>query len=123
MLAPKWVDLHDIGDLLVEAGFAEPVMDQERLTLTWADADALWRDLAQIGGNLHVDRFAGLRTPRWKARWQSSMEALRGPDGRLGLTLEFVCGLAIKPAPRLRLDAETRVSLDQMREQLRKTRL
>ena len=51
------------------------------------------------------------------------MEALRGPDGRLGLTLEFVCGLAIKPAPRLRLDAETRVSLDQMREQLRKTRL
>jgi malonyl-CoA O-methyltransferase len=122
-LAPQWVDLHDIGDLLVEAGFAEPVMDQERLTLTWADADALWRDLAQIGGNLHVDRFVGLRTPRWKARWRTSMEALRGPDGRLGLTLEFVCGHAIKPAPRLRLDAETRVSLDQMREQLRKTRL
>ncbi len=121
-LAPQWVDLHDIGDLLVEAGFAEPVMDQERLTLTWPDADALWSDLAQIGGNLHAGRFAGLRTPRWKARWMEAMTALRGADGRLALTLEFVCGHAIKPAPRLRMESETRVSLEQLREQLRKPR-
>jgi malonyl-CoA O-methyltransferase len=121
-LAPKWVDLHDIGDLLVEAGFAEPVMDQERLTLTWPDADALWRDLAQIGGNLHAERFGGLRTPRWKALWMAAMDALRGPDGRLRLTLEFVCGHAIKPAPRLRMEPETRVSLEQLRAQLRQPR-
>jgi malonyl-CoA O-methyltransferase len=120
-LAPAWVDLHDVGDLLVEAGFAEPVMDQERLTLTWADADALWRDLARLGGNLHRARFAGLRTPRWKQRWLDAVHAeLRGPDGRIALTLEFVCGHALKPMPRLQ--GEARIGLDDLRNQLRQRR-
>lgn len=119
-LAPAWVDLHDLGDLLVETGFAEPVMDQERIHLSWGDAEALWRDLAALGGNLHGGRFAGLRTPRWRQRWKAAVEALRGPDGRLGLSLEFVCAHAIKPLPKLRVDGETRVSLDQMRQHLRK---
>lgn len=121
-LAPQWIDLHDLGDLLVETGYAEPVMDQERIQLSWADADSLWRDLAAIGGNLHRDRFAGLRTPRWRTRWLQAVESLRGADGRLQLTLEFVCGHAIKPAPRLAVTAETRVSVAQLREQLRQPR-
>ncbi len=122
-VTPEWVDLHDLGDLLVETGFAEPVMDQERLTLTWADADALWRDLAALGGNVHAQRFAGLRTPRWRQTWKAAAERhLKGPDGRLALTLEFVVGHAIKPAPRLSVAPETRVSLDQLRGELRKPR-
>jgi malonyl-CoA O-methyltransferase len=121
-LAPLWVDLHDIGDLLVETGFAEPVMDQERLSLTWRDPDTLWRDLSQLGGNLHRNRFAGLRTPAWRKRWNQAMEGLRGSDGLLRLSLEFVCGHAIKPAPRLRVEPETRVTVDQMRAHLRERR-
>ena len=121
-LAPQWIDLHDLGDMLVETGFAEPVMDQERIQLSWADGEALWRDLAAIGGNLHRARFAGLRTPRWRARWLQAVEGLRGADGRLQLTLEFVCGHAIKPVPRLPVTAETRVSVAQLREQLRQSR-
>ncbi len=117
-LAPAWVDLHDLGDLLVETGFAEPVMDQERITLSWAEPEALWRDLAAIGGNLHRGRFAGLRTPRWWQRWLQAVEALRGADGRLQLTLEFVCGHAIKPAPRAPA-GETRIGVEQLRQQLR----
>lgn len=120
-LAPAWVDLHDFGDLMVETGFAEPVMDQERLTLSWAEPEALWRDLAAIGGNLHRGRFAGLRTPRWRQRWLQAVEALRGADGRLQLTLEFVCGHAIKPAPRAPA-GETRIGLEQLREQLRQNK-
>jgi len=120
-LAPHWVDLHDVGDQLVEAGFAEPVMDQERLTLTWADADALWRDLEQLGGNLHAGRFAGLRTPAWRQRWREAVgQGLRGHDGRLALTLEFVCGHALKPAPRT--PGESRVRVEALREQLRQRR-
>ncbi|MBP8145808.1 MAG: biotin synthase [Inhella sp.] len=120
-LAPRWVDLHDVGDQLLEAGFAEPVMDQERLTLTWADADALWRDLALLGGNLHAARFAGLRTPAWRQRWRAAVsERLQGSDGRLRLTLEFVCGHAIKPEPRVQ--GETRVGVESLREQLRQRR-
>jgi malonyl-CoA O-methyltransferase len=122
-VTPAWVDLHDIGDLLVETGFAEPVMDQERLTLTWADAEALWRDLAALGGNVHADRFAALRTPRWRQRWLDAITRhLGGPDGRLALTLEFVVGHALKPAPRLAVAPETRVSLGQLRDELRKPR-
>lgn len=119
-LAPAWVDLHDLGDLLVESGFAEPVMDQERLTLTWGDADALWRDLAALGGNLHRARFAGLRTPRWRERWAEALEGLRDRDGRLALTLEFVGAHAIKPLPKLRVQGETTVSLERLRSELRK---
>jgi malonyl-CoA O-methyltransferase len=122
-VTPAWVDLHDIGDLLVEAGFAEPVMDQERLTLTWPDADALWRDLAALGGNVHADRHKGLRTPRWRQRWRDAMAAhLTGADGRLALTLEFVVGHAIKPAPRVAVAPETRVGLDRLRDELRRPR-
>lgn len=121
-LAPHWVDLHDLGDQLVEAGFAEPVMDQERLRLTWTTPEALWQDLARLGGNLHAARFAGLRTPRWKARWLQAVDrSLRGADGRIGLTLEFVCGHAIKPAPRLPVQqGETRIGLDALRRQLQR---
>ena len=43
--APDWWDMHDIGDLVLKAGFADPVMDQERLRLTWADPDSLLADL------------------------------------------------------------------------------
>ena len=39
----RFLDMHDLGDMLVAAGFADPVMDQERLTLTWASAEALLR--------------------------------------------------------------------------------
>lgn len=119
-LAPRWVDLHDLGDLLVEAGFAEPVMDQERIRLTWADAQALWRDLALLGGNLHRERHCGCRTPRWKSRWMAAVEGLRGSDGRLGLTLEFVCGHAVKPEARI--PGETRIGVESLREQLRQRR-
>jgi malonyl-CoA O-methyltransferase len=121
-VTPQWVDLHDIGDMLIEAGFAEPVMDQERISLTWGDAEALWRDLALIGGNLHADRFAGLRTPRWRRRWLEAVNRLAGADGRIVMTLEFVCGHAIKPLPKLTVTGETRVSVDRMRDELRQRR-
>jgi malonyl-CoA O-methyltransferase len=118
---PDWIDLHDLGDALLRSGFADPVMDQERITLTWADGATLWRDLAALGGNLAQGRFAGLRSPRWQAAWVAAAEAaLRGRDGRLSLTLEFVCGHAIRPEPRL--PGESTVSLDSLREQLAQRR-
>src|SRR5207247_496200 len=62
------VDMHDLGDMLVHAGFADPVMDQEQITLTWATPQALLDELRTLGGNAHPQRFAGLRTPRWRER-------------------------------------------------------
>jgi malonyl-CoA O-methyltransferase len=120
--APDWWDMHDLGDLMAQAGFVDPVMDQERLRLTWADGEALLRDLRALGGNLAPTRFAGLRTPRWRRQLLEGLEGLRGTDGRLGLSLELVYGHAFKGAPRHAVAAETAVSLDAMRESLRAAR-
>ncbi|MBP0583559.1 hypothetical protein J8I29_29880, partial [Labrys sp. LIt4] len=61
-------------------------------------------------------RFAGWRTPRWKARLLAELQAaLAGPDGRLSLSFEIVQGHAFQPPPRLRVAAETRVPVETLR--------
>ena len=117
---PEWWDMHDVGDLLVAAGFADPVMDQDRILLTWAEPEALLRDLRALGGNLSPARFQGLRGRRWRAGYLRALESLRGPDGRLALTLELVQGHAFKPQAKLLVQQQTEVSLDRMRELLKK---
>jgi malonyl-CoA O-methyltransferase len=117
-----FVDMHDLGDLLVEAGFADPVMDQETLTLTWADADALLAELRGLGGNAAAQRFAGLRTPRWHERLRSELGGLAGRDGRLALDFEVVYGHAFKGAPAARAGEATQVPLADLRRMLRARR-
>jgi malonyl-CoA O-methyltransferase len=113
---PDFTDMHDWGDMLVHAGFAEPVMDMERLTLTWATPGALLDELRELGPNLHPGRFAALRGRRWRRRLEDELaRALSGPDGRLALTFELVYGHAVKPAPRLRVAAESALSLQDMK--------
>jgi len=112
---PGFVDMHDFGDMLVQAGFADPVMDQETLTLRWSNPRALLAELRTLGGNAAPDRFAGLRTPRWRARLERELESLAAPDGTLGLSFEVAYGHAFKAAPRLRAGEATTVSLDDMR--------
>jgi malonyl-CoA O-methyltransferase len=115
-----FIDMHDLGDALVEAGFADPVMDMERITLTWATADEMLSELRTWGGNVAQGRLTGLRTPRWRIRLlQALTQHLTRPDGRLGLTVELVYGHAVKPAPRPKLAPETRVSLDDMKAMIR----
>ena len=116
---PGFVDMHDLGDMLVQAGFADPVMDQETLTLRWNNPRALLAELQLLGGNTAPDRWPGLRTPRWRARLERELEALAAPDGTLGLSFEVAYGHAFKGAPRLRAGEATTVSLDDMRAMVR----
>jgi malonyl-CoA O-methyltransferase len=115
-----FTDMHDWGDMLVHAGFAEPIMDMEHITLTYSSADALLTDLRELGRNLHTDRFPALRGRQWRSTLCEVLEReLRGPDGRLALTFEVVYGHAFKPQPKLTVLSETRVPLDEMRKALR----
>jgi len=116
---PGFVDMHDFGDMLVQAGFADPVMDQETLTLRWSNPRALLAELRTLGGNTAPDRFDGLRTPRWRVRLERALESLAAPDGTLGLSFEVAYGHAFKAAPRLRAGEATTVSLDDMRAMVR----
>jgi malonyl-CoA O-methyltransferase len=95
-----FVDMHDLGDLLVHSGFADPVMDMERLTLTYGDLDALVSELHASGGRTaRMQRPPGLRGRAWRARLEAGYAAF-GADNRLPLTYEVVYGHAWKPEHR-----------------------
>jgi len=97
----RFTDMHDIGDMLIGAGFGDPVMDMELFTLTYADAGSLMRELKQIGAtNATRGRPHGLMG---RGRWQRALaafEAMRR-DGRIPATYEVVYGHAWKPQPRV----------------------
>lgn len=114
-----WVDMHDWGDAVVEAGFDDPVMDQERLTLTWADVPAALAELRSLGRNAHPGRFAGCRGRRWFAQMSAILEAQRRPDGRIALDFEVIYGHAVRGRDRMPLAPETRISVEAMRQSLR----
>ena len=119
-----FTDMHDWGDMLVQAGFAEPVMDMERITLTYAKPADLLRDLRLLGRNLHHQRFQGLRGRQWKRSLEDALTALVQSDqqGRLVLTVEVIYGHALKPIPKVQLAEKSFVSLTQMKTLLTKTR-
>ncbi len=89
------VDMHDVGDDLVRAGFADPVMDQEQLTLHWADANTMLAELRTLGRNTAPTRFQGLRTPRWRQTMDLHL-LRRAADQRITLTFEVIYGHAFK---------------------------
>jgi len=117
-LAP-FVDMHDVGDMLVAAGFSDPVMDQETLTLTWPDAAAALAELRTLGGNVDTRRHAGLRTPRWRERLLQALTRTAGADGRPALRFELVYGHAFKPPPRAAVGEQTTLPLEDLRSMLR----
>ncbi len=117
-----FVDMHDLGDMLVAAGFADPVMDQELVTLTWETPQAALLELRQLGGNAHSGRFAGLRTPRWHRALLQAVGSLAQPGGRVALDFELVYGHAFKPAPRLRVGGTTHVAVEDLRRMARAQR-
>ena len=111
--AHEFTDMHDWGDMLAGAGFAEPVMDMERITLTFESPQRLLEELRGLGRNLHPQRFAGLRGRQWRDRLHQSLA-----QQPLQITFEVIYGHAFKPKPRLDIRAETVLSLAQMRETL-----
>ncbi|MCK6410718.1 MAG: methyltransferase domain-containing protein, partial [Thauera sp.] len=95
----RFIDMHDLGDALVGAGFSDPVMDMEMLTVTYTSLDDLLHDLRTSGSaNAATTRPRGLVG---KGHWQklrANYEQLRR-DGRLPATVEVVYGHAWKAAP------------------------
>jgi len=97
----RFTDLHDIGDLLVKRGFADPVMDMEPFTMTYGDVRTLMRDLKAIGAhNATQGRPRGLTGRARLTAVTAAYEAFRR-DGKLPATFEVVYGHAWKPQPRV----------------------
>ena len=86
-------DMHDLGDLALAAGLAEPVLDVDRIAVTYADVAGLVRDLRAVGAvNVAGGRRRSLTGRR---RWSRFVERLpRGGDGRFAVTVELILGQA-----------------------------
>jgi len=98
----SFADMHDLGDMLLAAGFSEPVMDMEQVTILYADGAALLADLRASGQtSARAGRSRGLSGRRFRAALEERLAAqLR--DGKLPARYEVVYGHAWKAAPRRR---------------------
>jgi malonyl-CoA O-methyltransferase len=87
-------DMHDLGDLALAAGLADPVMDTDRIEVTYADLRSAVRDLRACGAiNVAGGRRRALTGPR---RWRAFEERLaeQAAGDRLRITVELVLGQA-----------------------------
>ncbi|NDV11282.1 malonyl-ACP O-methyltransferase BioC [Crenobacter caeni] len=95
----RFLDMHDLGDALSRAGFAQPVMDMEKIVLTYAQMRDVLRDLKAIGAhNSTAGRSAGLTGKHFWRRVEAAYDAQR-KDGVLPATYEVVYGHAWRGAP------------------------
>jgi malonyl-CoA O-methyltransferase len=115
----RFIDMHDLGDALVRAGFAAPVLDVEQFTLRYLDVRKIAADLKATGAhNATLGRAQGLTSPRKFAAMQAAYERFR-QDGRLPASYEVVFAHAWVPArASLGRPDEARVSLEEIKREL-----
>ncbi|KWR90103.1 amidophosphoribosyltransferase [Cupriavidus sp. IDO] len=95
----RFVDMHDIGDMLVHSGWSTPVMDMETLTVTYESPETLLREVQAFGG-LRTAGPGGLRGRRWYQALLAALARQRNAEGVIPLTFEIVYGHAWKLPPR-----------------------
>jgi malonyl-CoA O-methyltransferase len=101
-----FIDMHDLGDALLHAGFADPVMDMEQITMTYDSVEALARDLKAIGAhNMMPGRPQGLVS---KSHWQAVKQEYERhrSQGVLPATYEIVYGHAWKVERQTKADRD-----------------
>jgi malonyl-CoA O-methyltransferase len=107
-----FVDMHDLGDMLIAAGFADPVMDMEVLTLTYSSFDDLIADLRASG---QVNALAGRRRGlTGRSVWDRARREYAA-GGRIPASFEVVYGHAWKPRARTRPDGTRIIKFDRAR--------
>ena len=113
-----FTDMHDWGDMLLQSGFADPVMDMERITLTFKSPERMLLELRELGRNLHAGRFSGLRGRKWREKLlQSLRHNTQGgtSEGAYSLDFEIVYGHAVKGVARVPVGPQSAISLQEMR--------
>ncbi len=111
----SFADMHDLGDMLVAAGFAEPVMDTERVTVEYADAEELLADLRASGQTCALSsRSRGLAGREFLTGLKEKLAAQR-VEGKLPVSYEVVYGHAWKAAPRHAADGRAIVKFERHR--------
>ncbi len=91
----EFIDMHDIGDWLLQGAYKEPVVDMEYITVRYQSVRALCQDLkAQGVVNIHQARKPGLMTPRQWNRFLEAYQHYQDKEKRYPLTYEVIYGQA-----------------------------
>lgn len=102
-------DMHDIGDALVQAGFADPVMDMHLMTLEFSAPDRLLTDLHALGGNAMATRGRSLSSRAKHKAWLQHLLQMRDSDGKFRVSFEVCFGHAWCPDQKRLPDGLVRV--------------
>ena len=107
-----FADMHNVGDALVAAGFADPVMDAERMTVTYPGAKEFLADLRATGQTCALAaRPRGLTGRRFGSSLHVALDGARRA-GKLEVTYEVVYGHAWKAQPRQAADGRSIVRFE-----------
>lgn len=101
-----FMEMHDLGDRMVEAGFASPVLDREVIHVTYKDVKKLFSDVRALGGNALRTRRRGLMGKAAYAGLLDYLENERDADGRISLPFEIIYGHAFCSYPEQEKQAE-----------------
>lgn len=107
-----FVDMHDFGDMLVNAGFSTPVMDMENITVTYDTPQRLLADVRAWGGNPLESRQRGLLGRSGYTRLLKALEQQRGADGKIALSFEVIYGHAFRPVSKTTASGESIIRFD-----------
>ncbi|AGF47189.1 biotin synthesis protein BioC [Candidatus Kinetoplastibacterium desouzaii TCC079E] len=90
----EFIDMHDYGDMLVEYGFTNPVMNQETLNIFYKTPQELIKDIYCIGGNPSLGRKSNLTSKEWLKKLYDALEKQKNEFNNLKLTIEIIYGHA-----------------------------
>lgn len=107
-----FVDMHDFGDMLVNTGFSTPVMDMEKITITYSSVEKLFSDIRAFGGNPLMTRRRGLTGKHLHRAVCQTLEQTRNADGVIPLTFEVIYGHAFRPVSRKTAAGESIIRFD-----------
>ena len=121
-----FIDMHDVGDALIRAGFGQPVMDVEYFTLTYPSPMGVLQDLKAIGATFAPQDGRGLTPPGRLRAMLAAYEAFRQADGRVPATYEVVHGHAwaapeVFKGPERKRNGVYEMTLDEFTHQVRKS--
>ncbi|AGF48616.1 biotin synthesis protein BioC [Candidatus Kinetoplastibacterium oncopeltii TCC290E] len=88
-----FIDMHDIGDMLMHNGFENPVMHKDTITLTYKNSLQLLKEVHSIGGNACINRKKSLASKVWITKLCESLEKQRN-NSLINLTIEVIYGHA-----------------------------
>lgn len=105
-------DLHDIGDALLRAGFADPVMQTEWLTLLYKSAESLFQDIKKTGSsNILLERRMTLTGKKRFQRFLAEYDTYCDAKGAFPATFEVLYGHCWKSVKLLKQAGEVRIPI------------